>query len=243
MSQNPDWTKDELIVGLDVYIAVGRSALRPTHPRIIELSQFLNSIALHPAQTRDANFRNPAGVNLTLRKFLSYDPEYKGIGLHPEAGLKQEVWREYAHRSDELRQTAQAIREAFKQLETSTTSIEDNNCSLEGDVLLKVHKVRERNVALVKRKKETVLQHRGCLCCEVCEFDFQSFYGEIGDGFAECHHIRPLAQFTQQKKTKLNDLAIVCSNCHRMLHRANCALSVHDLKQIVEVSRRGASHE
>lgn len=34
----------------------------------------------------------------------------------------------------------------------------------------------------------------------------------------------------QNEKTKLNDLALVCSNCHQMLHRDVENLSVEELK-------------
>ncbi|EOW9267990.1 HNH endonuclease [Vibrio cholerae] len=38
----------------------------------------------------------------------------------------------------------------------------------------------------------------------------------------EAHHIIPLSELcsVDGSKTRLEDLAIVCSNCHRMLHRA-----------------------
>ena len=39
----------------------------------------------------------------------------------------------------------------------------------------------------------------------------------MGKGFAECHHVVPLADLGRQKRTRLEDLAIVCANCHRMI--------------------------
>ena len=46
--------------------------------------------------------------------------------------------------------------------------------------------------------------------CEVCGFDFEVTYGELGKNFAECHHKVPVAKLTPKSKTKLSDLAIVC---------------------------------
>jgi 5-methylcytosine-specific restriction protein A len=57
------------------------------------------------------------------------------------------------------------------------------------------------------------------LSCEVCAFDFARTYGKLGEGFIEAHHILPLAE-AGTATTKPADLALVCSNCHRMLHRA-----------------------
>jgi 5-methylcytosine-specific restriction protein A len=52
----------------------------------------------------------------------------------------------------------------------------------------------------------------------ICGFDFAIKYGDLGAGFIEAHHILPLA--AGPATTRLPDLALVCSNCHRMLHRA-----------------------
>ncbi|WP_245687108.1 HNH endonuclease [Streptacidiphilus griseoplanus] len=56
------------------------------------------------------------------------------------------------------------------------------------------------------------------LACEVCNFNFEQAYGERGVGYIECHHIVPL-HVAGEGATKLADLALICSNCHRMIHR------------------------
>jgi putative restriction endonuclease len=35
----------------------------------------------------------------------------------------------------------------------------------------------------------------------------------------ECHHSIPISQMDDNQKTKIQDIIMVCSNCHRMLHR------------------------
>lgn len=75
---------------------------------------------------------------------------------------------------------------------------------------------------------------KGKLECECCGFDFEKTYGEIGKGYIECHHIVPLNKFNFSKETKLNDLALVCSNCHRMLHRRISELSIVDLRRALK---------
>ena len=59
----------------------------------------------------------------------------------------------------------------------------------------------------------------GALRCEGCGFDFAATYGELGHGFAECHHVVPLADLRAGSRTRLSDLVILCANCHRMIHR------------------------
>ena len=93
----------------------------------------------------------------------------------------------------------------------------------EGQILYKLHKVRERDVKIIKSKKAKFIKENGKLFCELCNFDFEEKYGEVGKGFIECHHVKPLHEFENEKTTKLGDLILVCSNCHRMLHRGIAA--------------------
>ncbi|HHC7144757.1 hypothetical protein ACSTHQ_01420 [Vibrio parahaemolyticus] len=110
--------------------------------------------------------------------------------------------------------------------------------SFEGKPILRLHKSRERSAKLVKAKKQKVLDKTGKLECEVCSVDFKSTYGELGVGYAECHHNPPpLSLRDENKETKLSDLAIVCSNCHRMLHRKRSWLKIETLKGIYEKQR------
>ncbi|MFZ5773515.1 MAG: HNH endonuclease [Thermodesulfobacteriota bacterium] len=87
------------------------------------------------------------------------------------------------------------------------------------------HLRRERNSALVQAKKTKVLAEYGRLQCEVCGFDFAVRYGSLGEGYCEVHHKIPLASLDGSRITKLAELAVVCSNCHRILHRNHQALA------------------
>jgi hypothetical protein len=104
---------------------------------------------------------------------------------------------------------------------------------IEGRRLLKLHKVRERKPQIVSRKKKAVLKATGLLLCEACEFDFAAAYGKLGKGFAECHHRLPLSDYDEEAPTRLEDLAIVCANCHRMLHRSRPMMKVEDLESLI----------
>jgi predicted HNH restriction endonuclease len=109
---------------------------------------------------------------------------------------------------------------------------------VEGKAKLVTHLRRERNSKLVREKKKKVLKETGCLKCEVCSFDFRLFYGELGEGFAEAHHDVPLSASDQERTTSLDDLKIVCSNCHRMLHSNVEVLSIAALKQHIKMAKR-----
>lgn len=90
---------------------------------------------------------------------------------------------------------------------------------IEGNPRLVAHLRRERNLSIIKTKKQSVLSATGKLCCEACGFDFSVMYGQHGHEFCEVHHLKPISKMDQGEATKLGDLAIVCSNCHRIIHR------------------------
>ena len=102
----------------------------------------------------------------------------------------------------------------------------------EGRLLTRIHLWRERNRELVESKKRLVLKQGRSLSCEVCGFDFKAQYGERGDGFIECHHTKPLEALEPGGKTHVRDLALVCSNCHRMIHRRRPWLTLPELRTV-----------
>ena len=110
----------------------------------------------------------------------------------------------------------------------------------EGTRIEKRHKARERNRKVVQMaKQEHARKHKGNLPCEVCGFDFGKKYGkEIGDFFLEAHHKIPLCKLDelQGTQTTVSDLAMVCANCHRMLHRS--PVSIQELSRIVKRRRK-----
>lgn len=102
----------------------------------------------------------------------------------------------------------------------------------EGKEIFRLHKSKERNVELIKAIKQKHLQKDSKLCCQVCNFSFIDKYGELGEGFIEAYHLFPISQLTDETETKISDLALVCSNCHRMLHRRRPWLTLDELKQL-----------
>lgn len=73
--------------------------------------------------------------------------------------------------------------------------------------------------------------------CMVCSFSFESAYGEWGRDFAEVHHLELLAERPEACVTNPeSDLAVLCSNCHRMVHRKrDTALDIDELKAKLNV--------
>jgi predicted HNH restriction endonuclease len=103
----------------------------------------------------------------------------------------------------------------------------------EGKEIERKHRLRERNQAVIKSAKEAFKQKNGKLYCQVCGFDFQTKYGDIGSDFIEGHHTVPISELKGEVKTKVKDVALVCSNCHRMLHRRRPWLKMDELRNLI----------
>lgn len=70
--------------------------------------------------------------------------------------------------------------------------------------------------------------------CQVCDFDFEKTYGEIGKGFIHVHHKVDLATIGESYQVDpINDLIPVCPNCHAMLHTEKHAMNIDKLRKII----------
>lgn len=94
----------------------------------------------------------------------------------------------------------------------------------EGRAVMRVHLRRERSRKLINDFKASLTS----FACEACGDDMEAIYGELGRGYVEAHHRVPVALIEEGSKTKLSDLAALCANCHRIIHR-NGLMSVEAL--------------
>ncbi|MBM2815052.1 MAG: HNHc protein [Ignavibacteria bacterium] len=104
----------------------------------------------------------------------------------------------------------------------------------EGKEIYNLHKSKERNRELVCKVKDRSLKTNANLPCQICGFSFYDKYGELGKGFIEAHHLFPISQLTNETETKFSDMVLVCSNCHRMLHRKRPWISIDELMDIIK---------
>ena len=102
----------------------------------------------------------------------------------------------------------------------------------EGRIVERKHKSRERNSKVVQVAKANFKSKHGRFFCEICDFDFQENYGDLGADFIEAHHTIPVSEMKEGHTTRPEEIAIVCSNCHRMLHKRRPWLSMKELKKI-----------
>ncbi|GAB7022761.1 HNH endonuclease [Salidesulfovibrio brasiliensis] len=236
-TRNPSWSRDELILALDLYFRHNPAHISKNHPEIIKLSEILNKLPIHDDKPNIKVFRNTNGVYMKLCNFLRLDPKYKGTGLKSGGKLEEKIWDEFSQKKEELSQISKLIINNYDSLDIKTLATSELNSEFgmpEGKLITRLHKSKERSRALVNKKKEQALRNEGNLQCEACGFDFLKSYGSLGKGFIECHHTTPISMIALETTTKLKDLALVCSNCHRMLHRIRPWLTIDQLKNIMK---------
>lgn len=104
----------------------------------------------------------------------------------------------------------------------------------EGKIVERKHKARERNSGVVLLAKKNFKKKYGKLFCEICNFDFEEKYGSLGKDFIEGHHTIAVSEMKEDHKTKPEDIVMLCSNCHKMVHKRRPWLNTTDLKKILK---------
>ncbi len=239
IAERVDWTWDEHVLALELYMSNPASPPSKTSKSVIALSALLNRLGERRGIDRSATYRNANGVYMKMMNFRRFDPLFADVGksgLPRGNKLEGAVWAEFAGDSIALAQAAKAIRSAIADDAVDLLSHDDDAEAEEGGLILRLHLSRERSRKLVQRKREQVLSRNGRLTCEACSFDFEGRYGDLGQGFIEVHHRIPVASLSPSTKTRLDDLALVCANCHRMLHRRKALMSVDDLRSVVSTA-------
>ena len=235
MARNPTWARDELIIALDLYLQHGQ--LDDHHPEVLKVSSILNDLPIHTTRPDLERFRNGAGVALKLANFAALDPAYDGIGMSRGGRGDAGVWDELSGDPALVRALAAAIQAgAAVAPEAAALPEQDEGEVGEGRVLYRLHRARERNRSIVKKKKAAVLNAGGTLACEACDLVFAEMYGPVGGDYIEVHHRVPL-HVSGPTTTRLADLALICANCHRMIHQSKPWLTVEELAKAVATRR------
>lgn len=239
----PPWAWDELVLACDLVVKNGEQsdlaiewrALTADDPRAVELSGLLRRLPIHPRSMRGDKFRNPNGVARKTVDLATHHPAYTG-GRTKGGRLDEVVIQAFIEDPQAMTETAAAIRSAAQADVTEDAlldlDLDTNTEAEEGRVLLRLHLMRERNPRLRAKKISDARKRLGYVRCEVCGFDFERVYGVHGRDYIECHHRKPLSH-TGQTTTSLTDLALLCSNCHRMIHRHRPWLTVDELKGFI----------
>jgi len=131
---------------------------------MVQLSDLLNSLPIHPKRVNAEKYRNPNGVYMKLCNFLRFDPNYTGKGLQAGGKLEKIIWDEFYSDQEKLRKIASAITENVGIVPGLTPSFNDDEEFDERRLLTKLHKIRERSPSIAKKKKASVIKKPENLC-------------------------------------------------------------------------------
>ena len=95
----------------------------------------------------------------------------------------------------------------------------------------KFHKRIERNGAGARLAKKL---HGST--CQACCFNFEQQYGEMGTDFIEAHHLKQLSTLEEGVAVTYNlatDFAVLCANCHRMIHKMDDVSDLPGFKLLI----------
>lgn len=162
---------------------------------------------------------NAVQVSLTLWKEVKFQGISQGnaceiahiSNIENHDILLQDIWNQFVpFFVTDCRESAIFNERMEAEIENTESSISVE----EGRLRLITHYARERDRSIIKKKKQEAIKNK-ILKCEICKF---SFIDKFGTEFIECHHKTPISQ-SGVRKTTLDDLGLVCANCHRMLHQ------------------------
>lgn len=239
--RNPIWSRDELILALDLYLRHRGAPPAKDGDEVTELSNFLNQMGRALGIVESETYRNPNGVYMKMMNFMHRDPDYikdGRVGLTRGNKDEEIVWDEFASDQVRLAAVVSAIRATVSDHATDHALEGDDEPDIqeaeEGRVLTKLHRYRERDRKLVTSKKSSVLKQAGRLVCEVCGFDFSEKYGPSAAGIIDVHHTKPVHTLLPGDKTRLEDLALLCANCHRVVHSKKNWLTVDQVRVLIQ---------
>lgn len=145
----------------------------------------------------------------------NYKKYCKNLGVTPSNYLKRKYWL----------------------FELDADFIENNELDgqfPEGKIAERIHKRRERNSKVIALAKNNFKLKHGRLFCQVCNFDFEKKYGKVGADFIEAHHTVYVSEMKPNHLTSLDEIAMLCSNCHRMVHKKRPWLTMKKLNSIIK---------
>ena len=138
--------------------------------------------------------------------------------LHPKtAKLIEQIWYDTEDKPEPTADFIEITEDAF--------------AYTEGKKVTRTLEQRQRNRQLVNKAKRRFKKQHGKYFCVACGFDFEAFYGRE---YIEAHHTKALSEFDGEEITHLDDLAMLCANCHRIVHTQTPPLTIDKLIHLIK---------
>lgn len=246
-----NWTRDELLLACALVMQNDWHELRQGDESVLELSDLLRSLPTNQSSAAsDPRFRSPNSVSRKTTDIATAHPSYPGAATRGGRPTKAIV-SDFLTRPAEMTAAAEAIRLGIGSGELHRIPAQPDEAgddgegtAREGRLLARWALHRERDRGLRDRKIQQARRRGQAIQCAVCSFDFKRFYGDLGEGYIEVHHTLPL-HISGPTETRLDDLAFLCANCHRMCHksfRGESWRTPDELRAMIRTSEPDAPH-
>lgn len=115
------------------------------------------------------------------------------------------------------------------QRQSEVKAAEEKFIALEGDKYKAEVTFRKRNRALIEAKKSNSDGN-----CEVCGFNFTKFYRGFSKYCLVAHHLNPIGNRETGSQTSIDDIALLCPNCHIAVHTEDPPMKLEKLKKRIK---------
>ncbi|MBK1637172.1 HNH endonuclease [Rhodovulum adriaticum] len=104
----------------------------------------------------------------------------------------------------------------------------------EGRILTRLHTYKERDRKFAKQVRDHYRHvHGGKLRCEACGTVPVEVYGNAGERAMEAHHTVPIEELQPDSVTLVEDMAMVCAGCHRVIHSQKPCLTIQEVRDLI----------
>jgi len=145
-----------------------------------------------------------------------------GVRLAELEKLKGEHPEEYKEQIKEI--PAEYINSgvlAFPLPDKSGNAISLLPYAYEGENKYSIHLLIERSKSLRQSKIEKFIEEHGSIFCELCQINMKTTYPWLTMDYIEVHHIVPLSELNEPTCNSLEDLVLLCPNCHMAVHQGS----------------------
>ena len=213
---------------LSIHYQISNHKATPT-----ELSKLLGDYSHQAVSLRNVR------IAKKISKFIGKLPPVRKNGTYRWWALLWNAEKKGKYWECELKPEVVEAIEEFKIFQSEETKITQEELEqefyIEGAVINRQVNIYERDIRARERCLQFYKKTKGRLFCQICNFDFEKAYGEIGKDYIHIHHIMPISEIgAQYQIIPEKDLIPVCPNCHAMLHRlSEKVLTVDELKNII----------
>lgn len=221
--RSPEWNKKELLLAVIFYD-------KYPYPKWKDFPEDKVKLLQENINRVSESERTYGAVHAKLYNFVAINkPNDKRKALKNYGRKDKDVWEKH-QRGELLPEVLENITSDIPDIdEIEFTAKEGRRTKSES-----AHYKYERNSKLRRVKIKDFLTKYGSVHCEICSFNFKVKYGERGREYIECHHTIPVSEMKGEHVTNISELVLLCSNCHRMIHRKKPWLNTNELREILK---------